>query len=91
MSKGDAWSARAGVVLASLVLGLTPLPGRSQEAKSLQDQLAEQQAANEALRSRITKLEEVLKSDVCTNPEAEKLLEQERASPVPAGTAPATP
>ena len=47
----------------------SPAPAPSREA--LQQQLDAQNAKNEQLRQRIAKLEEVLKTDVCNNPEAE--------------------
>lgn len=40
----------------------------------LEQQLKEQESLNAALKDRIAKLEAVLKTDVCTNPEAEALL-----------------
>lgn len=65
----------------ALALWLAPGLLPAQEAKTVQQQLEEQKAKNEALRARIAKLEEVLKSDVCANPEAAKLLGEEGASP----------
>lgn len=53
------------------------------EKASLEQQLAEQQARNEALRQRIAKLEEVLATDVCTNPEAAAVLQQGAAPRAP--------
>ncbi len=47
---------------------------------ALEQQLKEQQAKNEALKERIAKLEAVLKTDVCNNPEAEAILKQESAA-----------
>ncbi|MFO1153252.1 MAG: hypothetical protein U1E42_06255 [Rhodospirillales bacterium] len=50
--------------------------------EALQQQLDAQNARNETLRQRIAKLEEMLKTDVCNNPEAEALLKAEQqASP----------
>ena len=46
----------------------------SDESASLEEKLAEQQAKNQDLRRRIAALEEVLKTDVCRNPEAAKAL-----------------
>ena len=46
--------------------------------EALQQQLDAQNAKNEQLRQRIAKLEEVLKTDVCNNPEAEALLKAEQ-------------
>lgn len=52
----------------------TPAPTR----EALQQQLDAQNARNDQLRQRIAKLEEVLKTDVCSNPEAEALLKAEQ-------------
>jgi hypothetical protein len=46
--------------------------------EELQSQLNAQNARNEALRQRIARLEAVLKTDVCTNPEAAALLQGEQ-------------
>ncbi len=66
-------------VLASGFLCLVSLPAQTQTspelATSLEEQLAAQQAKNETLRRRIAALEEVLKTDVCKNPDAAKLLQ----------------
>lgn len=51
-----------------------PAPTR----EALQQQLDAQNARNDQLRQRIAKLEEVLKTDVCNNPEAEALLKAEQ-------------
>lgn len=48
----------------------------------LEQQLKQQESLNAALKDRIAKLEAVLKTDVCTNPEAEALLN----APPPAAT-----
>lgn len=50
--------------------------------EALEQQLKEQESLNAALKERIAKLEAVLKTDVCTNPEAEALLN----APPPAAT-----
>ena len=73
--------ARYSVAAGALALWLAPAPLTAEEAKTVQQQLEEQKAGNEALRARIAKLEEVLKSDVCANPEAAKLLGEEGATP----------
>ena len=49
--------------------------------EALQQQLDAQNAKNDALRARIAKLEEMLKTDVCNNPEAEALLKAEQQTP----------
>lgn len=51
-------------------------------SEQLEQQLKEQESLNAALKDRIAKLEAVLKTDVCTNPEAEALLN----APPPAAT-----
>lgn len=69
----------ATVVIFAAALGLGVAPGLAQESREqLEQQLKEQQARNEALKERIAKLEAVLKTDVCNNPEAEAILNQER-------------
>ncbi len=55
-------------------------PAAAPTREALQQQLDAQNAKNEALRQRIAKLEEMLKTDVCTNPEAEALLKAEQQS-----------
>lgn len=54
----------------------TPPDAVAEQKASLEQQLAEQQARNDELRQRIAKLEEVLATDVCTNPEAAAVLQQ---------------
>ena len=49
--------------------------------EELQKQLDAQNARNEELRQRIARLEAVLKTDVCNNPEAEALLKAEKQAP----------
>lgn len=73
--------ARYKVAAGALALWLAPALLTAEEAKTVQQQLEEQKAKNEALRARIAKLEEVLKSDVCANPEAAKLLGEEGTVP----------
>lgn len=55
----------------------------AEEAVALQQQIETQKAVNEALRAKIAKFEQVLKTDVCSNPEAAKLLEEEKSAPPP--------
>jgi len=72
--------------LAGAALALSPAAARAQdEKKSLEQQLQEQQARNEALRQRIAELEKILATDVCTNPEAAAALA------APQGTEPKRP
>lgn len=83
--------ARAGIALAAWgAISVAPtLSGMAQTAvppaaapaptrEALQQQLDAQNARNDQLRQRIAKLEEVLKTDVCNNPEAEALLKAEQ-------------
>lgn len=73
--------ARYRVAAGALALWLAPALLTAEDAKTVQQQLEEQKAKNEALRARIAKLEAVLKSDVCANPEAATLLGEEGAAP----------
>jgi cell division protein FtsB len=58
-----------------------PTTAAAPTREALQQQLDAQNAKNDALRARIAKLEEMLKTDVCNNPEAEALLKAEQQSP----------
>ena len=58
-----------------------PTPATVPTREELQQQLDAQNAKNETLRQHIAKLEAVLKTDVCNNPEAEALLKAEQQSP----------
>jgi cell division protein FtsB len=71
--------------LAGAALALSPAARAQDEKKSLEQQLQEQQARNEALRQRIAELEKILATDVCTNPEAAAALA------APQGTEPKRP
>ena len=51
-----------------------------EERLSLEQQLQEQTAKNDALRARIAELEKLLTTDVCNNPEAAAAI-QESAAP----------
>jgi cell division protein FtsB len=63
--------------------------GLAQEASELQAQIERQRAENQALKDRIEQFERVLKTDVCKNPEAAKLLDEEPpAAPPPEPAAP---
>jgi hypothetical protein len=63
--------------------------GLAQEASELQAQIERQRSENQALKNKIEQFERVLKTDVCKNPEAAKLLDEEPpAAPPPE---PATP
>jgi cell division protein FtsB len=65
------------------------IEGRAQDASELQTQIEAQRAENQALKNKIEQFERVLKTDVCKNPEAAKLLDEEPpAAPPPE---PATP
>ena len=60
----------------------------SPDAAELQAQIERQRAENQALKAKIDQFEQVLKTDVCNNPEAAKLLEAEAKAepPEPAKT-----
>ena len=58
-----------------------PTTAAAPTREALQQQLDAQNAKNDALRARIAKLEEILKTDVCNNPEAEALLKAEQQTP----------
>ena len=73
----------AAAVVAILGAGL-PVPAAAQTAREVvQQQLKEQEARNEALKQRIEKLEAILKTDICANPEAAELLLKETQAPLP--------
>lgn len=75
-------------LMAALLLGAAAAHASGARAaetttrEALEQQLKEQEGLNAALKERIAKLEAVLKTDVCTNPEAEALLN----APPPAAT-----
>ncbi|MEW6039201.1 MAG: hypothetical protein AB1648_13265 [Pseudomonadota bacterium] len=52
-------------------------------APSLQEQIEKQRSENEALKAKIARIEQVLKTDVCSNPEAARLLESGAAESSP--------
>jgi hypothetical protein len=58
------------LVLAIGTLGCTPDPGAEPSLQALQQQLAEQEARNEASRRRIGEVEAMLASEVCTKTDA---------------------
>jgi len=63
--------------------------GFAQDASELQAQIERQRAENQALKNRIEQFERVLKTDVCKNPDAAKLLDEEPpAAPPPEPAAP---
>lgn len=71
-------------IVASLVAAITLAPATSsaeEEKKTLEQQLQEQQARNDALRQRIAELEKILATDVCNNPEAAALVERGGSAP----------
>ncbi|MBL8667292.1 MAG: hypothetical protein JNM48_07515 [Rhodospirillales bacterium] len=80
-------SLAGGIILTAMALLVLTGMGAAQTAspasatptrEELQKQLDAQNARNEELRQRIAKLEAVLKTDVCNNPEAEALLKAEK-------------
>ena len=68
------------ILVASLLAGAAAMAANAvlaQEkltSEQLEQQLKQQESLNAALKDRIAKLEAVLKTDVCTHPEAEALL-----------------
>jgi predicted transposase YdaD len=74
------WAAGlAAMVVVTLAAGL---PARAQsEREVLEQQLKEQQARNEDLKQRIEKLEAILNTDVCADPQAAELLLKETQTP----------
>lgn len=63
-----------------LALAMAAVTGAAAEGPSLQEQIEKQKTENEALKAKIAKIEQVLKTDVCSNPEAARLLEKGDAS-----------
>lgn len=79
---------RAGGYFGSLLLGLAliashALPAYAEDAEEIQKKIQAQRAENEQLKAKIAKLEQVLKTDVCANPEAAKLLEADEGATTP--------
>ncbi|MGI2323997.1 MULTISPECIES: hypothetical protein [unclassified Methylococcus] len=69
------------------VLAMALLAGTgvaAQDGPSLQEQIEKQKAENEALKAKIARIEQVLKTDVCSNPEAARLLESGEVPGLPA-------
>lgn len=82
---------RSGAYVQALCLAMLLGPASlartaAEEAPGIEKQIEQQKAENEALRAKIAKFEQVLKTDVCSNPEAAKLLEEDKAEPPPAAT-----
>ena len=71
----------AAVVVVTLAAG--PPAMAQSEREVLEQQLKEQQARNEDLKQRIEKLEAVLKTDVCADPQAAEALLKETEAPQP--------
>jgi hypothetical protein len=73
--------------LAMLPLVAAPTGAHAQDAgdgrQRLEQQLAQQQALNEALQARVARLEELLKGDVCADPAAAEALLNEPAPEAP--------
>ena len=73
--------ALAAVTVAALAAG-PAAPALAQSAREVvEQQLKEQEARNELLKQRIEKLEAILKTDICANPEAAELLLKETQAP----------
>ena len=65
-----------GRFLLGLILNATmAVPVYAENAEEIQKKIEAQRAENEQLKAQIAKLEQVLKTDVCANPDAAKLLE----------------
>ena len=71
----------AATVVVTLAAGLPAMAQSKREV--LEQQLKEQQARNEDLKQRIEKLEAVLRTDVCADPQAAELLLKESEAPQP--------
>ena len=84
MRSGKATALRlAAVVVVTLGAGVSA-PAMAQSPREvLEQQLKEQQARNEGLKQRIEKLESILKTDVCADPQAAELLLKETEAPQP--------
>lgn len=71
-------------LVAVVVMMLAAAPaGAQSEREALEQQLKEQQARNESLRQRIEKIEAILKTDVCADPQAAELVLEETEAPEP--------
>ena len=79
MRKGTAMAwALAAVVVATAGAA----PALAQSAREIvEQQLKEQEARNELLKQRIEKLEAILTTDVCADPEAAELVLKETQAP----------
>jgi predicted transposase YdaD len=75
--------AALGLVAAVVVMLATAQAGAQSEREALEQQLKEQEARNEGLRQRIEKLEVILQSDVCADPQAAELVLKETQTPEP--------
>jgi hypothetical protein len=83
--KATALGLAAGLATMVVVVLGAGLPAMAQsEREVLEQQLKEQQARNEDLKQRIEKLEAILKTDVCADPQAAEALLKETEAPQPA-------
>ena len=81
-SKATAVGLAAGLATVVVVTLAAGPPARAQsEREVLEQQLKEQQARNEDLKQRIEKLEAILNTDVCADPQAAELLLKETQTP----------
>lgn len=79
MHKG---TATAWALAAVVVVTVIAAPALAQSAREIvEQQLQEQEARNELLKQRIEKLEAILKTDICADPEAAELLLKETQAP----------
>jgi hypothetical protein len=76
------WAAGLATVVV-LTLAAGPPAMAQSEREVLEQQLKEQQARNEDLKQRIEKLEAVLKTDLCADPQAAEALLKEGEAPQP--------
>jgi hypothetical protein len=82
--KATALGLAAGLAAIVVVTLAAELPAMAQsEREVLEQQLKEQQARNEGLKQRIEKLEAILKTDVCADPQAAEALLKESEAPQP--------
>jgi len=66
-------------MLTSLASCISPV--FAENATDIQRQIEAQRTENEQLKEKIATIEKVLKTDVCSNPEAAKLLESDDGQP----------
>ncbi len=75
--------AALGLAAAVVVMVAAAQAGAQSEREVLEQQLKEQQARNESLKQRIEKIEAILKTDICADPQAAELVLKETQDPEP--------